>query len=175
MGSEIKFILLGAIVILSVEAFYFFGNSTKNYVLGEKEVITSSPTAQPTQTPSPEPTVEPTPEVTITPSPTATPVPQPTFSSQQINEFIDRFAVQYTVSSDILRHIAICESGFNPLSVHLSYAGLYQFGPNTWKNVRIKMGEDPDINLRLNAEEAVQTAAYNLHVNNAGIWPNCVP
>ena len=37
------------------------------------------------------------------------------------------------------------------------------------------MGEDPDISLRYNAEEAVQTAAYNLSINNAGIWPNCAP
>lgn len=175
--KEIKIIILGSIIILSFEAFYFFGGISKTYVLGEKEVNTPNPTQTPTQ----EPTPSPTPEITETPiptptkSPSPTPIPQPTFSSQQINEFIDRFAAQYTVSPDILRHIALCESGFNPLATKLTYVGLYQFGPITWKNVRIKMGEDTDISLRANAEEAVQTAAYNLHINNAGIWPNCVP
>lgn len=176
---EVKLILFGSLAILSIEAFYFFGDKPKAIVLGEKEVATVNPTIAPTEEPNPtvEPTQTPTPLPlkTASPKPTQTPIPQPTFSSQQINEFIDRFASLYNVSPDILRHIALCESGFNPLASNAGYVGLYQFGPTTWKNVRIKMGEDTNINLRANAEEAVQTAAYNLHINNAGIWPNCVP
>jgi len=37
------------------------------------------------------------------------------------------------------------------------------------------MGEETDANLRFNAEEAVQTAAYVLKENKAYIWPNCLP
>jgi hypothetical protein len=37
------------------------------------------------------------------------------------------------------------------------------------------MGEDADIDLRLNAEEAVQTAAYAYSLGNDSIWPNCAP
>ena len=181
--KEIKIVVFGAIIILLVEAFYFFGNDPKSYVLGEKETATESPIATPTETPTIEPTASPTLEPTITPkptpkvtaTPTPTPIPQPTYTSQQINEFIDRFASQYSVSPDILRYIALCESGFNSNATNLGYVGLYQFSATTWKNVRIKMGEDPEIGLRANAEEAVQTAAYNLHINNAGIWPNCIP
>ncbi len=127
-----------------------------------------------TATPSPVP--EPTPEPTEAPTaaPTRTPVPQPTFTSQQINEFIDRFAGQYGVSPDLLRHIALCESGFNPLAKNGPNVGLYQFVATTWANRRKLMNEDSNPDLRYNAEEAVQTAAYVLHINDAGIWPNCV-
>ncbi len=177
---EIKLILFGSLIILSIEVFYFFGNSSKTLVLGGHEV--SIPTSVPTGTPTLEPTPSPTPEPTETPiptptkSPTPTPIPQPTYSSQQINEFIDRFAAQYNVDPHLLRHIAVCESDFKPDAIYLNkYVGLYQFDAGTWRNVRVKMGEDPDINLRANAEEAVQTAAYNLHINNAGVWPNCIP
>ncbi len=171
MGRSIKYLLLASAVFLGAEAIYFHLIRPKVYVLGQKETATASPTVFPT----PSPTPSPTPEATPTPKPTPTPVPQPTFSSQQINEFVDRFAVQYNVSPHILRYIALCESDFDPSAFYVGYAGLYQFGPVTWRNVRIKMGEDPDPALRYNAEEAVQTAAYNLHINNAGIWPNCVP
>lgn len=142
-------------------------------VLSETTTSTSSPTSLETPTPVPTPTITPTPSPTAKPTPT--PVPQPTFTSQQINEFVDKFAGQYSVSPHVLRAIAICESGFDPTAKKLSYAGLYQFGPNTWKNMRIKMGEDADIDLRFNAEEAVQTAAYVLQIGKTSIWPNCMP
>jgi hypothetical protein len=166
------FILL-ALIIMGEVGYLLVQNNQKHKeeVLAEAVTVTPYPTPEITPSPSPSPT----PEITPTPKPTITPVPQPTYSSEQINEFITRFSAQYSVSPDILRYIALCESGFNPSALKLSYAGLYQFGPVTWKNVRSKMGEDTDINLRFNVEEAVQTAAYNLHINNAGIWPNCVP
>lgn len=145
-------------------------------VLAEETVITPSPTA--TVTPSPTPLPTPTPMSTSKPTPTGTPtptpVPKPKYTSEEINGFIERFAAQYNVDPNLLRHIAICESGFNPSAYHAGYAGLYQFGPTTWKNIRSMFGEDPDPALRYNAEEATQTAAYALHINVAGIWPNCV-
>ena len=88
---------------------------------------------------------------------------------------MDRFAVQYSVSPNVIRYIALCESDFDPLAENLSYAGLFQFGPATWKNIRVKMGEDINIDLRLNAEESVQTAAYAISVGYKEIWPNCYP
>lgn len=140
---------------------------------------TSSLIVSPTPTPSPSPTPTPspklTPKPTKAPTPRPTPIPQPTFSSQQINEFVGRFATQYSVSPDVLRYIALCESGFNPLAENLSYAGLFQFGPVTWKNIRGRMGEETNIDLRLNAEESVQTAAYAISVGYKEIWPNCYP
>jgi hypothetical protein len=175
VGKDIKYLLLVSVILLSAEAVYFHLIRPKTYVLGEREAATASPTASPSPSPTPEPTVAPTPKVVPTPKPTPTPVPQPTFSSQQINEFIDRFAAQYSVSPHVLRHIALCESGFNPSAYYVGYAGLYQFGPATWKNLRIKMGEDPNMALRYNAEEAVQTAAYALSTGKTGIWPNCAP
>lgn len=171
MKNFILFFLFLVIVGEVITLFFVNRQKSKEKVLAKEIVFTPSPTPEITPSPSPNPTPE------ITPSPVSTPSPilQPTFSSQQINEFITRFSAQYNVSPDILRYIAICESGFNPMSSKLSYAGLYQFGPVTWKNIRAEMGEDIDVNLRFNAEEAVQTAAYNLHINNAGIWPHCVP
>jgi soluble lytic murein transglycosylase-like protein len=79
------------------------------------------------------------------------------------------------VDPNVLRHIAVCESGFNPLASNLAYAGLYQFSPNTWQNYRGNMGEETNTDLRFNAEEAVQTAAFVLSINQAYIWPSCVP
>ena len=59
--------------------------------------------------------------------------------------------------------------------MNLTYAGLYQFTPNVWIKYRGLIGEETNPDLRFNAEEAVQTAAYVLSINQAYIWPNCVP
>lgn len=138
---------------------------------------TPLPSPSPTQSPTPKPTKKTTrlPSPSLTPSPTPTPEPQPQYTAEQIYEFYNRFGGQYGVSADVLRHIAECESGFEPLSINGQYAGLFQFNANTWSRYRTRMGEDPDSALRVNAEEAVQTAAYVLQVNEAYIWPNCVP
>jgi len=125
--------------------------------------------------PTPTPTPSPTPKPTKTPKPTPTPIPQPVFSSEEIHGFIERFAGQYGVDPNVLRHLAVCESGFNPLAEKLNYVGLFQFSPNTWIKYRQLMGEDIDISLRANAEEAVQTAAYALSSGDDHIWPNCAP
>lgn len=148
-------------------------------VLGQTVEAETSPTQTPTTTPTvtatPTVTVSPTSTPTTTPEPTITPVPQPDFTSEEIYNFIERFASQYGVSPDILRYMALCESGFRPKAKNSIYSGLYQFDSSTWKRFRLEMGEDSDPALRLNAEEAVQTAAYVLHLNKAYIWPNCIP
>lgn len=176
MKNFLLFILLlflaGELVTLAVMKI----RPRESNVLAEATVVptaTTTPTATPTETPSPTPI--PTKPPTPRPSPTVTPVPQPTFSSQQINELINRFAGQYGVSPDVMRYIALCESGFNPLAKNAGYAGLFQFGSVTWKNLRTEIGESTDPDLRFNAEEATQTAAYALSKGKAGLWPNCYP
>lgn len=143
----------------------------------EQKVIEATSTPVPTDspTPSPTPTLKPTLKPTPEPTETPTPVPVVTYSSQQINELIERFAGQYAVDPNIMRHIALCESGFNPLAKNGPYWGLYQFGEITWRGYRVKMGENPDANLRIDAEEAIQTASYAYSLGNGKIWPNCQP
>ncbi len=151
------------------------------YIVSPKPTARATPTVTPTPTstptPTPEPTATPTPEPTATAAPTvtATPTPAPTASSGEINGFIDRFSAQYGVDPNVLRHTAVCESGFNPGAVNGSYAGLFQFDARTWQTYRNRMGKDANVALRVNAEEAVQTAAYVYSINATGIWPHCVP
>lgn len=163
-----------------IEAVIFFRvykEKRETNVLGEEAEINLSQTQSPTDTPSPSPTptvtASPSPSPTIKPTPS--PVPQPDFTSEEINGFIDRFAAQYSLDPNVLRHLALCESGFDAKAIKLSYYGLFQFGPTTWKNIRLEMGEDTNADLRLNAEEATQTAAYAISVGKSGIWPNCIP
>lgn len=161
------------LVLLAGEivALYFVTKpKPQNKVLGESIVTTATPTASPT----PEPTIASTPLASPKPSATAG-VPQPKFTSQQINEFINKFSGQYGVSPDVMRHIAICESGFNPLARNSVYAGLFQFDATTWKNIRLQMKKDTNKDLRFNAEEAVQTAIYTIGVGGRGLWPHCYP
>lgn len=133
----------------------------------------ATPTTTPTLAPTRIPTLTPSPSPI--PSPTPTPIPQPQFSQEQIHGFIERFAGQYAVDPNVLRHIATCESGFNASAVNGPYIGLYQFGASAWQNNRLIMGEDPDLSLRFNAEESVQTAAYIISIGKKGLWPNCFP
>lgn len=171
-----NFILYFLLAILVGEIIYLVIPKSKveQSVLAEE---TSLPTEMPTPTnsPTPSPSPSPSPSPTEKPTPRPTPVPKPTYTSEQINEFINRFAGQYAVDPNVLRHIALCESGFNPSAYKAGYAGLYQFGATTWKNLRLKIGENPDPDLRYNAEEAVQTAAFALSSGDGRIWPNCQP
>lgn len=176
-----KYFFLGMVLSLSLAGWAIRFGGQQPEVLSEKIEEIFEPTLRPTLTPSPtstpSPTQTPTPSLTPTPepSPTPTPIPLPTYNPQEIHGFIERFAGQYAVDPNVLRHIAVCESGFNPKAVNLSYVGLYQFGPGTWQRYRARMGEDISTDLRFNAEEAVQTAAYVLSVNEAYIWPSCAP
>ena len=166
-----KYLIAGSIILLGLEAVYF--HLIRPQTLA---VSTSSPTETPTFSPSPTPIA--TPMVTPTAVPTQTPEPIPTptpVPPAQINALIDRFSAQYAVDPNVMRHIAICESGFNPLAVNGAYIGLFQFGPITWKNMRKEIGEDIDTNLRYSAEESAQTAAYALSQGKRGIFPNCAP
>lgn len=171
------FIIRALLLILVGEAaaLIIINRKPETKVLSEITVSTPVPTEIPTEspTPTPEPTEVPTPKPTVKPTPT--PLPQPKYTSEEINHFIDRFAGQYGVDANVLRHIALCESGFNPAASHAGYAGLFQFGSATWKNIRKEIGEDINPDLRFNAEEASQTAAYALSQGKSAIWPNCKP
>ncbi|MEK7544446.1 MAG: transglycosylase SLT domain-containing protein [Patescibacteria group bacterium] len=172
--------------ILTVKNFVFIfiglGLSVASMML-PKQFSSSNPipTTPPTPTVTPEPTrrptLPPTPtkNPTLTPHPTTTPLSIPISTSQQINEYIDRFSSQYGIDPNVLRHTALCESGFHPGATNGPYVGLFQFDATTWKTFRNLMGEDTNIDLRENAEEAVQTAAYVYSIHASRIWPHCVP
>jgi len=157
-------------------------NKNQEVLSESADVPIETPTLEPTEPPTPEPTKtpSPTPKPTPvkTPKPTETPSPTPEIeeiSSEEINKLIEGFAGQYSVDANVLRHIAVCESGFNPKAVNGPYVGLYQFAPMTWSSNRILIGENPDPNLRFSAEESIQTAAYLLSTKGRGFWPNCKP
>lgn len=101
--------------------------------------------------------------------------PQPSFTSEEIHGFFEKYSNDYHIDINILRHIAVCESDFNPRASNLSYVGLFQFSKNTWIHYRNLLNEDPEPDLRLNIKESVKTAAYVLSINQAYIWPNCIP
>jgi hypothetical protein len=147
--------------------------ATPNIPASSTPSHTPSPSASPTVSPSPTPASSPS--VSPSATPTATVIARITYSSQEINSFVDKFAGQYGVDANSIRHIALCESGFRADAVNGPYGGLFQFHSNTWLSWRKKMGEDGNADLRFNAEEAVQTAAYVLKNNSVGIWPNCKP
>jgi hypothetical protein len=178
--SSITLTVTPAISILSLTPTL---NATPTLTLQPTLTSTLTPTKRPTNTLTPTlnptitPTFKPTPTQTIslTSSPTPTTILIPKYSSQDINGFIDRFAGQYAVDPNVLRYIAICESGFNASAVNGPYVGLYQFGTSSWTTNRSIMGEDTNTSLRYNAEEAVQTAAYMISKGKQNQWPNCLP
>ena len=160
-------------LILAALVATFLGHRqlTSGKVLSQTAEVT--PTAVPSPTPSP--TLTPTPTFTPRPPRVPTPLPQPQFTPEQIYSFTQKYGGQYGVDSNVIRHIALCESTFDPLARNYIYAGLFQFDARTWKVYRQKMGEDPHPDLRYHAEEAVQTAAFALSLGQGRIWPNCQP
>ena len=185
-----KWSILATIIAFSFFLIGYFGMKEIDYkflngkilsISDEHLLDTATPTSiltlspSPTTTPSPIPTPTTIPTPTITPTPVPTHIPQPQVSPEDIHGFMERFAGQYGIDVNVLRHIAVCESGFNPLAINALYAGLFQFNTSTWKNNRLLMGEDPNPDLRLNAEEATQTAAYLMSLGKFYLWPNCHP
>lgn len=148
---------------------------SQEYEIAEKKSLTPTPSPAPTEIPTPSPELTKTPSPTPFSIPISTSIPQLTIGPEEIHGFIERFAAQYNVDPNVLRHIAVCESGFNPSGIKLNYAGLYQFSPNTWIKYRRLLGEDTNQDLRFSVEEATQTAAYVLSLGNTYIWPSCSP
>lgn len=142
-------------------------------VLGSSIHFTPIPSPSASATPLPTPSASPSP--TRSPTPTPTSLPLPTFTSAQINGFIDDYSGKYGLDPNVVRHLALCESGFNPNAVNGQYVGLFQFAVTTWTNLRKELAKDTNINLRRSADESVQTAAYALSKGKIGIWPHCTP
>lgn len=182
-----KYFLAIVLFFLIVGIIHFSTVKPKDEVLGLSQTPSVVPEASFSILPSPtiSPSFSPTPTASSSATPMAkklipTPSPKPTphyvqATSMEVNSFIDRFASQYGIDPNVLRHIAVCESGFNSNAISGNYVGLYQFGPITWSNIRKEFGEDSDFDLRFSAEESVQTAAYALSRGKEKIWPNCVP
>lgn len=128
------------------------------------------------QSPSKEnivPTKTPTAIPTAFPSPTPILVAKADIPQSDFDALIDQYAVSAGVDSRIMKIIAKCESGFRPNATNGPYAGMYQFISSTWISNRRAMGEDPNPDLRFNAEEAIKTAAYKMGRDGYSAWPVC--
>ena len=136
--------------------------------------LTSPSPAPPSPTPTPATTPTPTPSPTPTPKPKPTPklLPSPA-TATQMDAWFTEYANNQSVSIEMLRKIAICESGYNQFAQNGIYGGLFQFSTSTWKSTRGQMNADPNPDLRYNAEEAIKTAAFRFATSGQAAWPNC--
>ena len=179
MKGLLKYFLLGFFATISYLIFLTYLNPSfkKSVLSGNTEATpTSAPTNTPTPTTLPTPSPSPIPSPTPKPTPKLIPTPVPyTPGPSEIDNLISRFSGQYGVDANLLKSIAECESEYNPLAVNKNYAGLYQFNPATWISNRASMGEDTNLDLRLSAEESIQTAAFVLSTRGGRVWPNCIP
>ena len=170
---------LASIIALAITVVVFVLKAPKNVLITPLADESILPTMAPTMSVSPTatPTASLTPVPTASPSATPTPtvIPENPFSSEEIQGFFEKYSNEYGVDIHYLRHVAVCESGFNPLATYHIYAGLFQFDGATWKSFRKIMNEDPDPDLRFNAREAVKTAAYLFSIGRSSLWPNCLP
>lgn len=142
-----------------------------SFFVSPTPTMTPLPTATPTPTPSPTNTPTPTPLPTATPSPLPTPTSMPQSSYE--SDF-DSASSQYNVSKDKLKKIAMCESGINPAAVNGPYGGMFQFASDTWVSTRRQMGRDENPELRFNAKESIDTAAYKISIGGENAWVNCL-
>ena len=117
-------------------------------------------------------TETPVPSATPRPSATVTPTPNK-ISAGDLEAFFSKYADKESVDRELLKKIAVCESGFNPAARNGIYGGLFQFSENSWQSLRRIMNLDTNPALRFNAEEAIKTAAYKLALNGRAAWPNC--
>ena len=163
-------------------------NSDETSILGEEIIL--FPTEDPTPksksitspTPKPSPTLSVATQIetsTVTPtpksSPTLQPFPSPTLVTlTQMEEWFTYYSNKESVSRDLLKKIAVCESGLNPNAENGIYGGLYQFSTSAWASARRAMNASTDATLRFQAEEAIKTAAFKIATGGAGIWPNCI-
>jgi len=145
-------------------------STTYAQVVSPLPLTSPTPTPIPTATPTPLPTAIPTPIPTSTPTPTPIPISAPV----DLESLFGKYSNQYHADLGLLKKIAACESGFNATSENGPYAGMFQFMEQTWTTVRTRMGENPDSNLRKNAEEAIKTAAYVIGNGGVSAWAGCM-
>jgi soluble lytic murein transglycosylase-like protein len=98
-----------------------------------------------------------------------------TLPESTYEDLFERYGGQFNVPVPTLKKIAYCESGYNPgsLSRNHTYAGMFQFSASTWTSTRNAMGLDPNPELRLDAEQAILTAAYKIAAGGIHAWPTC--
>lgn len=120
-----------------------------------------------TPTSSPLITAIPTPSQEVTPTPT---IPAPT----EIDSFFDKYSAEYNIDKELLKKIARCESGFNPVAENGEYKGMFQFASSSWSSARSQLGMDPNPDLRTNAEEAIRTASFMISKGQQNAWRNCL-
>jgi len=173
-----SWIKLATIVLLLVVPVVFLRRRKKVLITPEPD-LASLPTVLPTITVSP--TASPTAILTLSPiasvtaTPTPTIIPENPYSSEEIHGFFKEYSEKYGLDVNYLRHVAVCESGFDALAINLVYAGLFQFDTRTWETFRDLTNEDPDPDLRFDAREAVKTASYLISIGKTALWPNCIP
>ncbi len=112
-------------------------------------------------------TATPTPSQQVTPTPT---IPAPS----DIDSFFDKYSIEYTIDKELLKKIARCESGFNPVAENGEYKGMFQFASSSWSSARNQLGLDPNPDLRTNAEEAIRTASFMIAKGQQNAWKNCL-
>ncbi len=131
--------------------------------------LTPSPKAQITLSPTPKPTEKPT------PIPTPQSLPATKVPTSDYEPLFEQWSTHFGVDINLLKHIARCESRFNPAAVGGIYGGMYQFSASTWKSTRSSMDHDTDPNLRFDANEAIKTAAFKIASGGKQAWKNCLP
>ena len=127
---------------------------------------------------TPLPFIQVNPSVLLCSTPTPKPKPTPKLlpspaTATQMDAWFTEYANNQSVSIEMLRKIAICESGYNQFAQNGIYGGLFQFSTSTWKSTRGQMNADPNPDLRYNAEEAIKTAAFRFATSGQAAWPNC--
>lgn len=170
-------LIIGTAALFTVWGLRPVWNNQGGKVLAVKTEISpkieqaATPTVSPTLIPTPTPTLEPKP----TKIPMPTPKPQAKYSSEEIYNMINQYAGEKGVNPNVIRHIAICETGFRPEARNGIYAGLFQYDAPTWSSFRKIMGADADPDLRYDAREAIKTTVYLVSLGKQYLWPNCHP
>ncbi len=159
--------VIGSVVLVGVISVFGVSKAERKQEL-VSPVVVISPTvsmATPTATAVPK---KPKPSPTPKPTPPAEP-------KEKVNKLVDKYSAQYGLDVNIVRHLALCESGFRSNAKNGKYIGLFQYDALTWKTIREEMKLDANPELRYSAEEAVKTTAYALSKGKTKLWPNCVP
>lgn len=98
---------------------------------------------------------------------------EPVSQTNEVEIIIEKWAGEYGVNPEIMKKIARCESGFASGAINGTYGGIFQFSETTWVSTRTAMGEDANLELRFDAQEAVKTAAWKMARDGTGAWKNC--
>lgn len=170
--------IVGILILLFIAGRQKGQTATGTFSLFPSLTATPTVTPRPTLTPTPSPTAVPTatPVPTAIPTPTATPTPSPTptpLPATSYDQYFDQYSKQYSVSEDLLKKIAFCESGVGPGAQNGDYGGMYQFTKDTWISTRSQMGADTNPDLRFGAKEAIETAAFKISRGGVDAWKNC--